>query len=367
MSDTAVKLVSELRKLQNQRQKRVFIGFDAFIDLVVRPVEKGSSANVEKYFNKMECFGQYLAGKAGLNSSVELDLIMRKPGGNTPNVAGSLSRLGVSCDCLAPFGDSSIDEIFAPLRQSCNLISTGDPGLSIALEFTNGKVMLALNQDVNSLDWRRIRSVIEPRLLAERVNLADMLCLLNWSEVPKCTDIILGLKKEILSSVAGPKTILIDLSDCSRRSRQDLLEILEIIASLSEHGRVILGLNQNESQIVCAALDIDQEKKGSEKAGQLREKLKLHWVVFHNRRRSILATKESIFNFRTKMTGEPVLQTGAGDHFNAGLCLGYLNGFEPRLCLALASINSGYYVEKGESANIDELIAYIEAMEVHNE
>lgn len=363
MNDIALSLVPILRKLSASDKNRVFLGFDAFIDLVVRPIEKGNSNNVGKYYKEMASFGQYLINKSGMSSSVELDLIRRKLGGNTPNVAIALGHLGVEIDCLAPFGTQVIDEAFAVLEKFGNLISIGDPGLSIALEFLDGKLMLALNQDVNKIDWQRIKDRTGIKNLIDRVGKADMLCLLNWSEVPRATDIFNGFKEEILAQIEPGKPILIDLSDCSRRNNNDLLEILEIISSLAESGKVILGLNENESQIVCDVLGIDDSKTDIYKAGKVRDRLNLHWVVFHNRLRSILATEIKTYSYMTKINSQPVLQTGAGDHFNAGLCRGYLDGLAPELCLALASATSGYYVEKGKSANIEDLTNYILEME----
>lgn len=363
MNEIVARLIQELNSTAIDKKHRVFLGFDAFVDLVVRPIEKGNSTKIERYYSKMENFGQFLISKPGLNRSVELDLVRRKLGGNTPNVASALGHLGISYDCLAPFGKKTIDEVFLPLQKFGHLFSTGDPGLSIALEFLNGKLMLALNQDVNNLNWQRIKDNMPLSRLIDIIENSHMLCLLNWSELPHATDIFLGLKAEVLPSISPDKAILIDLSDCSRRNSNDLQEILGVLASFAQSGKVIFGLNENESQIVCNELGIDENKPDTEKAVELRARLNLHWVVFHNRCRSILASDEGVFSFQTRMNSQPVLQTGAGDHFNAGLCRGYLDGMDPELCLILASLTSGYYVENGQSANINELIEYMKKME----
>ena len=357
------KLIEALHAINKQKNHRVFLGFDAFIDLITRPIEKGNSIGVEHYFEKSIDFGEYIVKKSGMNSSVELDLQSRKIGGNTPNVASALGTLGVKCDCLAPFGTKEIDEIFRPLQQFGHLFSTGDPGLSLALEFENGKIMMALNQDVNHQNWMRIKETVQLNTLTMTIQKADMLCLLNWSEVPGATDIFRGLQTDVLPELSVEKPILIDLSDCSRRSRKDIFDILTILTQFAKTNKLILGLNENESHIVCDVMGIDDTQSDEKKAWELRKKLSFHWVVFHNRIRSILADEQKTYQFQTLMNGKPVLQTGAGDHFNAGLCLGYLYEMEPQICLALAAMTSGFYVEKGKSASLDELIQYIESME----
>ena len=364
MKENSAKLIQELRiSAKKMNTHRVFLGFDAFIDLVVKPIKTGNPENVESYYGNMEDFGQYLINKDSFNGSVELDLIKRKLGGNTPNLAFALGNLGVTYDCLAPFGSPLIDELFFPLQNFGNLVSIGDPGLSIAVEFLNGKLMLAINQDVNNLSWDRIKENISLAQIKEIVERSDMICLLNWSEVPKATDIFKRFKSEVMYCHSVEKPILIDLSDCSRKNHNEILEIIYVIADFARSSKIILGLNETESKIVCDVLGIDDKKSDAKKAEDLRKRLKIHWVVFHNRFRSILAAEEGTYIFHTRMTSKAVIQTGAGDHFNAGLCLGYLDGLDPELCLILASVASGYYVENGKSANIDQLINYIEKIE----
>ena len=56
---------------------------------------------------------------------------------------------------------------------------------------------------------------------------------------------------------------------------------------------------------------------------------------------------------------QPRISTGAGDHFNAGFCLGRVLGFslEESLCAGVAT--SGYYVRSAQSPTANDLADFI--------
>ena len=56
---------------------------------------------------------------------------------------------------------------------------------------------------------------------------------------------------------------------------------------------------------------------------------------------------------------QPKISTGAGDHFNAGFCVGRVlgMGLEESLCVGVAT--SGYYVRSAESPAAKDLAEFI--------
>jgi len=56
---------------------------------------------------------------------------------------------------------------------------------------------------------------------------------------------------------------------------------------------------------------------------------------------------------------KPVITTGAGDHFNAGFCLGKLLGFDNEGSVLLGVTTSGYYVRYGQSPGIPEIVTML--------
>jgi sugar/nucleoside kinase (ribokinase family) len=53
---------------------------------------------------------------------------------------------------------------------------------------------------------------------------------------------------------------------------------------------------------------------------------------------------------------KPVLTTGAGDCFNAGVAFGICSGMSADESLALGNAMSGYYVRNGRSGSLEEVI-----------
>jgi len=55
-----------------------------------------------------------------------------------------------------------------------------------------------------------------------------------------------------------------------------------------------------------------------------------------------------------------MITTGAGDHFNAGFCLGKLLGLDSELSLLTGVATSGFYVRTAKSPAVSDLIRMLE-------
>jgi sugar/nucleoside kinase (ribokinase family) len=126
---------------------------------------------------------------------------------------------------------------------------------------------------------------------------------------------------------------------------------------------VVLGLNLKESLEIADVLGLagasDPEGAIEENARAIRSKLNLHCVVIHPRRSAAAATEEGSAKFDGPFVQQPKISTGAGDHFNAGFCLGRVLGFglEESLCCGVAT--SGYYVRHAESPTAGQLADFV--------
>jgi sugar/nucleoside kinase (ribokinase family) len=61
-------------------------------------------------------------------------------------------------------------------------------------------------------------------------------------------------------------------------------------------------------------------------------------------------------------TDNPQISTGAGDHFNAGFCLGRLLGGDLNVNIQLGVATSGYYVREARSPTLEQLIGFLETL-----
>ncbi len=338
-----------------QRKQRVFLGFDAFIDHIVKPIKSGSALNPEAYFESMNAFGQFLSERDGMNCSVELQSCVEKLGGNAPITANALISLDVDCVCVGGFGLPEINPVFAELSERAELISVSNPGMTTALEFGNGKVMLGINKDINSLGFEHITERVSKQGLIEHISKSDLLMFLNWSELPRSTEIYKGFASEVLPHVDGEKILYMDLSDCARRDMSEVQELCEVIKALPRHIHVYLSLNRNEDRIVCGACGIDADKPDEIRAQALVEALGLEGVILHRRERCHMTSKSGSGTSYTELCKTPAVSTGAGDNLNACICKGLLLGMSPLEIVEFATAGSGFYVENGYSGSMDQV------------
>ena len=59
-------------------------------------------------------------------------------------------------------------------------------------------------------------------------------------------------------------------------------------------------------------------------------------------------------------TPKPLITTGAGDHFNAGFCLGRLLGLDAAASLLCGVATSGFYVRTAKSPSIADLTGLLQ-------
>ena len=92
--------------------------------------------------------------------------------------------------------------------------------------------------------------------MKEMLERARLVGLLNWSCLPGFASMLEWLLTEVLpeTPVDPGRVIFFDLADPSMRSGDDLKTVLEVIARFSSHGRVVLGMNLNESLQVAKVL-----------------------------------------------------------------------------------------------------------------
>src|SRR5690606_41497122 len=93
-----------------------------------------------------------------------------------------------------------------------------------------------------------------------------------------------------------------------------------------------------------------------------RQELNLACVVIHPRPGAAPATADASARFEGPFVRQPKISTGAGDHFNAGFCLGRVLGFslEESLCTGVAT--SGYYVRTAQSPTAEQLADFIKEL-----
>lgn len=349
-------LIYQLRRVREDRV--ITVGFDGYIDSILK-VRKSIGPMGDSYFSTMQEFGAYIQAKAKKSCSLELRQLTEKLGGNMPIFSQALSGMNVKLNCIGAMGFPKVLPIFSPLEESNHLVSVCQPGTCQALEFDDGKLMLARNEDIEAMDFALLKHRVGLDQLINLAEKSDLLAFLNWSELQGSSSIWQGYLEEVFPKLSGEKRrLFVDLSDCSHKSREDICEMLELLQAFTAYTELTLSFNRNEVECVARAVNIPGDST-EEIASGLYHMIGCKKLIVHLVDSSCCVYNGSIAVQRNRHIAKPVLSTGGGDNFNAGFVYALLNGFGPEECMTVANGFSSYYVSHGKSPGKEELIHWL--------
>ncbi len=97
-------------------------------------------------------------------------------------------------------------------------------------------------------------------------------------------------------------------------------------------------------------------------AAFIHDQLKIAAVIVHPRAYAVAASSRGVEQVAGPFVEKPLISTGAGDHFNAGFCLGKLIGAENEMALQFAVATSGYYVRTAQSPAAANLVEFLRGL-----
>jgi hypothetical protein len=363
MKDKLLKIQKSLQGAQSVlHTKKVAAGFDGFVDSIVKVVNTKTGHGDTEHFQTIKQFGDYISSKSGSGFSLESEEQLLKLGGNMPIMANAMAHTGTAVDCVGAFGLPAPHAAFTGMHPACTLHSFTNPGFTTAMEFTDGKIMLAQMTDLNHAGWEVIKAAIGLEKLINIFSNADLICLVNWSELDHSNDIWQGLIDEVFTGMPlnTHRQFFIDLSDCSKRSAQSIAFALNLIRQFGRHGKVALSLNRNEAGILYKLLTKKEIPAQLQAIGEaLFPELKVATLIIHTSKMSLAWDAEGTYANQPVFISTPTISTGAGDNFNAGFCTGALLGLDTESSLILANSTSNCYIRSGESPAITELNNHI--------
>ena len=227
--------------------------------------------------------------------------------------------------------------------------------------------MLGKTQTLADVNWETLVERVGKRQLIDLMAGATLIGTVNWTMLPRLGEVWDRLLEEVFPALPeGHRTLYVDLADPEKRTREDLRGALATVSRFQEHIDVILGMNLKEAAQVAEVLNLpdraDREATIEEDAAAIRRALSLHCVVIHPRKSAAAAIEGESVRFPGPFVQNPLISTGAGDHFNSGFCLARVLGFglEQSLCAGVAA--SGYYVRTAHSPTAVELAGFIDEL-----
>jgi sugar/nucleoside kinase (ribokinase family) len=364
LAKTAAALAKAKTELPN---KATLAGFDGFVDEIVRMVDKRSSFKEYSAIPTIAQLGERIAAAAGKSANIELVVQQMKLGGNGPIMANALAALGTQVTYIGSLGYPALHPVFEELARRAQVISIANPGHTDALEFEDGKLLLGKLETLNDITWENLLRRVGEEKLKQLFAGAHLISLNNWTMLPYMSDIWEKIQQHIcphLPAATKNHFIFFDLADPAKRLAADIRGALQLIAKFQNHFQVILGTNEKEGFEIAEVLGMPQPNNEKEAmmrmAVELRAKLGLHNVVIHPVQYAVAASASEVKLVDGPYDPKPLISTGAGDHFNAGFCLGRLLGFDLEMSLLTGVTTSGFYVRTAKSPAVDDLCNFMQ-------
>ncbi|MEJ6951089.1 carbohydrate kinase family protein [Natronospora cellulosivora (SeqCode)] len=344
------------------------IGVDGFVDEIIHVVDKRENAEKYSRLKKIDELGTKILKAAGLSANIELVPKQIKLGGNGPILANALVEYGNRVTYIGALGDGDVHSVFKDMVYRCeNIISIANPGHTDAIEFEDGKLMLGKLESLKDINWDNIKNKIKLDKLASLLDETDLLGLENWTMVPYMNTIWEGMINEVFPLMNREDRggiAFFDLADPEKRTDEDIIEALNLLAKFEEKFKVILGLNLKEAIEISEVLGLEINKiDGAYELKDLTRKvakeLNIYCLVVHPVDKASAFCNGEYYETPGPYTAKPMLTTGAGDNFNAGFCLAQSLGLPVQISLVMGTATSGYYVRNAKSPNKEALLEFL--------
>lgn len=333
---------------------KAFVGLDGFVDEILHVVDKRHDANRYDRVPTIADYARRIAAAAGRSTNIELVNVLTKLGGNGPIMGNALARLGLSVTYVGSLGWPAIHPVFEPFATRADVSSICEPGLTDALEFEDGKLMVGKHYTLKQVTWENLVQRYGRAKFETQFRTADLVAFVNWTMLPHMSEIWSSIHQELMPAVAGPRRrMFFDLADPEKRLPADISEAIDLITRFQSRFDVILGLNEKEACEIAEVLGLDASAKDWEALAaltvEIQRRIPVETVVVHPVAYALAVSDGRAEVVEGPVCRRPKITTGAGDHFNSGFCLGKLLGLGNAESVLCGVATSGHYVRTGES------------------
>ena len=354
-----------LASVERASHLTAFIGLDGFVDEIIHLVDVRHNSESFERIPSIAKLSERLAAAAGKSTNLEAVVQRVKLGGNGPIMAHALSRFGVGVTYVGALGYPTLHPVFTDFAAHAEVHSIAPPGHTDAYEFEDGKILVGKTTQLGEVTWENIQVRFGKKKFADHFFGSDLVAFVNWTMIPFMSDIWESVQNELCPASQQPRRkIFFDLADPEKRTHDDLRRALKLIEKFRACFDVILGLNEKEAWEVGAVLGFNPEARTRSSLAQLvrdiRAATHVDTLVVHPVSCALAISHGGECEIVDgPFIARPVITTGAGDHFNAGFCLGKVLGFDDGMALLVGVTTSGSYVRTGQSPRLSDLVTLL--------
>ena len=348
----------------NNIRGKILLGCDGFVDETYEIVEVRKSQAEFTPMKKLRQFGELIVSRADGGVGVELVPKRRCEGGFGINTGRVAACLGLNPLLPGLYGSPTIDPAYEEFKDICDLASLGDPALTIALEFGDGKILMSNLEAVSSLTCEDFKKHFGEEKLKEMFSGVDILGLGYWSLTANFDGPFQGFMGQY-ENLTPPRRMFFDFADIKKKSSESFIKSLELIRCFNSKIPMTFSLNEHEVSELFSRVGVEApELKPAAIASALtvaREKIGFDELVVHTPdfAAASSAAEGEAFAIQDRQTNV-VRLAGAGDSFNGGYICASLGDLPLKERLVIANAVTAFFVTHGTGPNKEELLAQIE-------
>jgi hypothetical protein len=348
---------------------KVLLGCDGFVDETYEIVEVRKSPGEFVPMKRLRQFGELLVARADGGVGVELVPKRRCEGGFGINTGRVAACLGLKPCLPGLYGKANIDPAYHEFQDSCELLSLGDPALTIALEFGDGKVLMSNLEAVSSLTWADFKNHFGETKLNELFAGVDILGLGYWSLTANFDGLFRGFMEQY-ETTTPPRRMFFDFADIKKKSSESFMQSLEMFRSYN--GKIPMTFSMNEHEVMELFLRIGVERPELKPAAitsaltVAREKIGFDELVVHTPEfgAASSAKEGEAYAIQDRQT-KVVRLAGAGDSFNGGYLCASLGNLPLKQRLVVANAVTAFFVTHATGPTKEQLLVQIEKASDH--
>jgi hypothetical protein len=348
--------------LQTLRGK-ILLGCDGFVDETYEIVEVRKSRAEFTPMKNLRQFGELIVARADGGVGVELVPKRRCEGGFAINTGRVAACLGLKPVLPGLFGSQAIDPAYEEFTGICELVSLGDPALTIALEFGDGKILMSNLEAVSSLSWGDFEKHFGREKLKELFSGVDILGLGYWSLTANFDELFQGFMQRY-ETLPPPRRMFFDFADIKKKSSESFLRSLELIKPFNGKIPMTFSLNEHEvfelfSRIGVACPELAPVPIALALA-EARQKIGFDELVVHTPEFAAAssASEGEAHALQDRQT-KVVRLAGAGDSFNGGYLCASLGDLPLKNRLVMANAVAAFFVTHATAPSKEELLVQI--------